>query len=923
MKWSGMFAAVALLGAVILPPRSSIQVEEELLTQPLCAHETSSICKSLVFVSTLDGRITVLDAENNGDMLWTMETNRFPLLQSTLSKVEIVSGGLPYRLLPSLDGSLYMYNEVVTQGIPLSVESLLSSSTKVGSDVIVGSKDIITYGVDPISGQIFYTCSSLGCEKHASENFQEKVVIRRVSQVVRAVDATTGYERWNVTVGEHQILLANGFSKINSCGCAHYDKHPVEQTQSLAVKVVPPDGIVFAVSKGGPSNVLWTQKFESPIAKVWVMNSSGLQELSLFDPDVIPALQGLITDRNSNGATRSSVESMIYMGNYGSEHYIIPSAEERRMMQSFSQTQMGSSLQSRLYLAALAGHTYHVPLLSSDNMGLPTDRESCTMCSAGEVNEIVLGDHDENSGWYLYNLKSSSALQKWTKFDKYLSRQARVKQKYLTEMVVVDVWDWWKHAFIVCFTLICIPQIFVFIYVFRKRTDWSPAQKSDSSSSVKKKSQESMTDFNSFSSASTESDFTSRYLKDFVPVRCLGCGGFGTVVESVNKVDEQKYAIKRIPLPNREYAKEMVIREVKALAKLDHPGIVRYYNSWFEEPPVGWLSSPEAALFNLCHSKQSSSGTESHMTNDHSCLALEDKVLKPKHKMTGSSNTLSTLAFNYKRMDFKRCDIDEEISNGSLEIVFEGTEKNSKQPSATSRGYDLIAKSIDLNVFRYCRRANTSKSKKNKELQTVPVGQVFLFIQMQLCREYTLMDWLGEHTEKRDLPLMLSWFKQMVEAMQYVHDCGMIHRDLKPTNIFFSLTGQVKIGDFGLVKECLSFEQCNESDVEPGSVSSIVAHTQNVGTYLYMSPEQETKVPYTFKVDIYALGLIFVELVIPFATQMERIVTLKGLRKMSLPDLIQRSASMCNFVMKTLSHCPEERPSCKAILSSPLFTDLL
>lgn len=60
-------------------------------------------------------------------------------------------------------------------------------------------------------------------------------------------------------------------------------------------------------------------------------------------------------------------------------------------------------------------------------------------------------------------------------------------------------------------------------------------------------------------------------------------------------------------------------------------------------------------------------------------------------------------------------------------------------------------------------------------------------------------------------------------------------------------------------------------------------HTTYVGTQLYMSPEQMNGEGYNYKIDIYSLGIILFELLIPFVTEMERINVLLNLRKLVFP----------------------------------------
>lgn len=71
-----------------------------------------------------------------------------------------------------------------------------------------------------------------------------------------------------------------------------------------------------------------------------------------------------------------------------------------------------------------------------------------------------------------------------------------------------------------------------------------------------------------------------RYASEFEELEALGDGGFGTVYRVLNKLDSTEYAVKKIRSGGSVAA---MLREVKILASLDHPNIVRYYQAWLEE----------------------------------------------------------------------------------------------------------------------------------------------------------------------------------------------------------------------------------------------------------------------------------------------------------------------------------------------------
>ncbi|KFU94859.1 Interferon-induced, double-stranded RNA-activated protein kinase, partial [Chaetura pelagica] len=185
----------------------------------------------------------------------------------------------------------------------------------------------------------------------------------------------------------------------------------------------------------------------------------------------------------------------------------------------------------------------------------------------------------------------------------------------------------------------------------------------------------------------------------------------------------------------------------------------------------------------------------------------------------------------------------------------------------------------------------TSQDSKNKT-------EKFLFITMELCEKGTLEDWIENNKQAQNYHEMAQdKFLQILKGVNYIHSEGLIHRDLKPQNILISRDDKIKIGDFGLVTSA-----DNEN------------LTEDRGTRPYMAPEQ-VEASYGIKVDIFALGLIWFEILWPFNSRHERSKEWPKIRKGEFPkDFTNRFSSEASIIKKMLSKDPSGRFSASEIL---------
>lgn len=162
-------------------------------------------------------------------------------------------------------------------------------------------------------------------------------------------------------------------------------------------------------------------------------------------------------------------------------------------------------------------------------------------------------------------------------------------------------------------------------------------------------------------------------------------------------------------------------------------------------------------------------------------------------------------------------------------------------------------------IARFRREAQAASALNHPNICTIhDIGEQDgqSFIAMELLEGQTLQTRIGG----RPLPLetFLNLALQIADALRAAHEKGVVHRDLKPLNIFVTSRGDAKVLDFGLAKRVRPDRLTTDNTATLSG--SLTVQGQIVGTIAYMSPEQVQDKDVDARSDIFSFGSVLYEM---------------------------------------------------------------
>lgn len=233
-------------------------------------------------------------------------------------------------------------------------------------------------------------------------------------------------------------------------------------------------------------------------------------------------------------------------------------------------------------------------------------------------------------------------------------------------------------------------------------------------------------------------------------------------------------------------------------------------------------------------------------------------------------------------------------------------------------------KTGDRRVFKFCYEARSLNSLKREitvfRLLKEELGdrrditrildwnfdRAPYFIEMQHTASGSMLDWAEQQggIERVPLHVRLNLVAQVAEALAAAHSVGVLHKDVKPSNVLIDLSDpehpQAQLTDFGIGR-IMDRDRLERAGITMIGFGEAVTEHQGfpVGTHLYMAPELLEGKPATLQSDIYALGVMLYQLLI---CDFSRALAPGWQREITNPVLVQT-------VLATIDGSPQRRMS--------------
>jgi len=269
--------------------------------------------------------------------------------------------------------------------------------------------------------------------------------------------------------------------------------------------------------------------------------------------------------------------------------------------------------------------------------------------------------------------------------------------------------------------------------------------------------------------------------------------------------------------------------------------------------------------------------------------------------------------------------ITSQLGEGGMGVVYEAEDTNLGRHVALKFLTPAMAKDANL-LQRFQREARAASALNHPNICTIHGIEQFEsehFIVMELLDGELLGDRIKRG--QLDVESLLTLGVQIVDALESAHSKGIVHRDMKPANIFVTSRGQAKILDFGIAKIDHQLTADTSSMIQTIRKDQLTSAGTTMGTVAYMSPEQARGEITDARTDLFSFGTVLYQMatgVLPFQGDTSAMVFDSILNRDPAP-VTQLNPSLPQELGRILEKALEKDRALRYQSATEIKTDLL